>query len=300
VLVEKAGDIIPQVIRPELSRRPEGLQPWQMPTHCPVCGSLLRKEEDEAVWRCENTSCPAKLRRGLEHFAGRHAMNIEGLGESLIDRLVSEGLIEAYADVYRLTVDRLKDVERMGKKSAANLVAQIERSKKNDLWRLIYGLGIRHVGERGAQALARAFGSMTALMEASLGRLQDVQDIGPVVASAVRAYFDELANQRLIADLSAAGVNMTGPVVSSMAGTAGHEPGPLAGEMFVITGTLSSMSRDAATEAIESRGGKVTGSLSKKTSYVVAGADPGSKLARAEALGIRVLDEAAFRRLIGL
>lgn len=294
VLVEKAGDIIPQVIRPELSRRPEGLQPWQMPTHCPVCGSPLLKEEGEAVWRCENTNCPAKLRRGLEHFAARHAMNIDGLGESLIDRLVSDGLIKTYADLYRLTADRLKDVERMGKKSAANLVAQIKRSKKNDLWRLIYGLGIRHVGERGAQALARAFGSMDALMDASLERLQQVQDIGPVVASAVRMYFDEPGNRRLIAALGDAGVNMTGPVMPR------DEPGPLTGKTFVITGTLSSMSREAATEAIESGGGKVTGSVSKKTSYLVSGADPGSKLARAERLEIPVLDEAAFRRLIGL
>jgi DNA ligase (NAD+) len=294
VLIEKAGDVIPHVIKVVDPDRPGRSDPWTMPVRCPLCDTELVREADEAVWRCENTSCPAKLRRGLEHFAARHAMNIEGLGESLIDRLVSEGLIETYADLYSLSADRLKDVERMGKKSAANLVAQIERSKSNDLWRLIYGLGIRHVGERGAQALAGAFGSMDALMNTSLERLQAVPDIGPVVAAAVRSYFDAPANQRLIEALRAASLNMTGPLVSQ------NEPGPLSGKTFVLTGTLSSMSREEATEAIQSRCGKVTGSVSRKTSYVIAGTDAGGKLARAETLGIEVLDEPSFRRLLGL
>jgi DNA ligase (NAD+) len=294
VLVEKAGDIIPQVIKPIIGRRgPESI-PWKMPKECPVCGSKLQKAEDEAVWRCENTSCPAKLQRGLEHFAARHAMNIEGLGESLIARLIADGLISSYADVYRLTAERLAEVERMGKKSAANLVEQIERSKTRELWRLIYGLGIRHVGERGAQALASAFGSMDALIAASKEQLQAVSDIGPVVAAAVRGYLDEPRNRALIKQLAAAGLKMDAPIIT------GEAPGPLAGKTFVITGTFSLLSREAATEAIQSRGGKVTGSVSKKTDYVVVGADPGSKLTKAETLGIRTLDEAAFRKLVGL
>ena len=294
VLVEKAGDIIPQVIKPIVGRRPADSVPWVMPTHCPVCHSKLQKAEDEAVWRCENTSCPAKLQRGLEHFAARHAMNIEGLGESLIARLIADGLVASYADVYRLTADRLAKVERMGKKSAANLIEQIERSKQRELWRLIYGLGIRHVGERGAQALASAFGSMDAVINASIDQLKAVSDIGPVVATAVRGYFDEPQNRRLIKALAAAGLKMDAPIVS------GEAPGPLAGKTFVVTGTLTALSREEATEAIQSRGGKVTGSVSKKTDYVVAGADPGSKLAKAQTLGVQILDEAAFRALLGL
>ena len=265
-----------------------------MPAECPVCNSTLQKTEDEAVWRCENTSCPAKLQRGLEHFAARHAMNIEGLGESLIARLIAEGLVTTYGDVYRLTAERLAKVERMGKKSAANIVSQIERSKTRELWRLIYGLGIRHVGERGAQALASAFGSMEAIIKASVDQLKAVSDIGPVVATAVRGYFDEPHNQRLIADLAAAGLKMDAPIVS------GEAPGPLTGKTFVLTGTLTTLSREEATEAVQAGGGKVTGSVSKKTNYVVAGADPGTKLAKAESLGVQILDEAAFRTLLGL
>lgn len=294
VLVEKAGDIIPQVVKPILANRPADSTPWVMPANCPVCRSKLQKADDEAVWRCENTSCPARLQRGLEHFAARHAMNIEGLGESLIARLIAEGLVATYADVYSLTAGRLASVERMGRKSAANLVGQIEQSKQRDLWRLIFGLGIRHVGERGAQALASAFGSIDAIIHASIDQLQAVPDIGPVVAAAVRGYFDEPQNQRLVKDLAAAGLKMEGAIAS------GETPGPLAGKAFVLTGTLALLSREEAIEAIQARDGKVSASVSKKTSYVVAGADPGSKLARAQVLGVQVLDEAAFRRLLGL
>jgi DNA ligase (NAD+) len=294
IIVEKAGDIIPQVVRVVNPDREGRSAPWTMPARCPRCGSELVRAEDEAVWRCENTSCPARLQRGLEHFAARHAMNIEGLGESLIARLIADGLVTSYADVYRLTAERLEKVERMGKKSAANLIAQIERSKGRDFWRLIYGLGIRHVGERGAQALAGAFGSVDALIEASQEQLQAVPDVGPVVAAAVRFYLDRPENRDLIEQLRRSGLRMDAPIVAA------QPPGPLSGKTFVLTGTLSSMSREAATEAIQSLGGKVTGSVSKKTGYVVAGADPGSKLAKAETLGVRVLDEAAFRKLVGL
>jgi DNA ligase (NAD+) len=294
VIVEKAGDIIPQVVRVVDLERKDRAQRWQMPNHCPRCQSALVRGEDEAVWRCANTSCPAKLQRGLEHFAARHAMNIEGLGESRIAQLIAEGLVSSYADVYTLTQEQLEKVDRMAEKSAANLIAQIERSKTRDFWRLIYGLGIRHVGERGAQALAGAFGTMEALLAASKEQLQAVPDIGPVVAAAVREYLDQPQNQALIGQLAAAGLKMEAPMTKASA------PGPLSGKTFVLTGTLPTMSREAATEAIQSLGGKVTGSVSKKTDHVVAGADPGSKLTKAEALGISVLDEAAFRKLVGL
>jgi DNA ligase (NAD+) len=294
VIVEKAGDIIPQVVRVVDPDRSDRGPRWQMPESCPRCASTLIRGEDEAVWRCENTSCPAKLQRGLEHFAARHAMNIEGLGESLIARLIADGLVARYVDVYRLTQERLEQVERLGKKSAANLIGQIERSKSRDFWRLIYGLGIRHVGERGAQAIASAFGSMEALLAASREQLQSVPDIGPVVAAAVRDYLDQPQNQQLIRELAAAGLKMTAPI------TATGAPGPLSGKTFVLTGTLSTMSREDAAAVIQARGGKVTGSVSKKTDYVVAGADPGSKLAKAETLGVPVLDEAAFQKLVGL
>ena len=294
VIVEKAGDIIPQVVRVVNPERADRAARWHMPTHCPRCESELVRGEDEAVWRCENTSCPAKLQRGLEHFAARHAMNIEGLGESRIAQLIAGGLVASYADVYTLTRERLEQVERMAEKSAANLIAQIERSKSRDFWRLIYGLGIRHVGERGAQALAGAFGSMDALIAASKEQLQAVPDIGPVVAAAVREYLDQPQNLALIKELAAAGLRMDAPM------TAAPAPGPLSGKTFVLTGTLPTMSRESATETIQSRGGKVTGSVSKKTDYVIAGADPGSKLAKAETLGVEVLDEDAFKKLVGL
>ncbi len=294
VLVEKAGDIIPQVIKPILARRPASSVPWMMPEACPVCGSRLQKPDDEAVWRCENTSCPAKLQRGLEHFASRHALNIEGLGESLIARLIAEGLVRTYADVFHLAADRLAAIERMGKKSAANLVAQIDRARGGELWRLIYGLGIRHVGERGAQALADAFGSMGALMSASVEDLQQVPDVGPVVASAVRSYFEQPENRRLMEALAQAGVRMDAPIRPRA------PAGALAGSSFVLTGTLATLTREEAGAAVEARGGRVIGSVSKKTSYLVAGAEPGSKLAKAQALGVPVLDEAAFRALLGL
>ena len=221
-------------------------------------------------------------------------MNIEGLGESLIARLIASGLVTTYADVYRLTAEGLEGVERMGKKSAANLIAQIERSKRREFWRVIYGLGIRHVGERGAQALAGAFGSLDALRDASKEQLQVVPDVGPVVAAAVHDYFAQEPNRTLLEELKRAGLTLDAPLTTASA------PGPLSGKTFVLTGTLETMSREAATEAIQARGGKVSGSVSKKTDHVVAGADPGSKLAKAEALGISVLDEPAFRKLVGL
>jgi DNA ligase (NAD+) len=279
-----------------------------MPTACPECGSDLHREEEEAVWRCENVSCPAKLQRGLEHFAGRGAMNIEGLGESLVTQLIGSGLVRDYADVYHLSADQLanltstslrsdgKTIERrFGEKNAAKVVAEIARSRTNDLWRLIYGLGIRHIGERGAQVLAKAFGSVDTLANASLDELQATQEIGPVLAESLRSWLDEPRNRELLERLRAAGVRMEVPEAERNARPA---PQPLTGKTYVITGTLSSMSREQATAALERLGAKVAGSVSKKTTAVIVGEDAGSKADKARALGRPILGEAELLALI--
>ncbi len=295
VLVEKGGDIIPKVVKPILSRRPAGevLPPFVMPTTCPVCGTPLDRGEQEVVWRCPNHQCPAKIRRGLLHFAGRRAMNIEGLGESLVDQLVEVGLVRDAADIYQLTVDALAGLNRMEQKSAANLVAEIEKSKRRDFAHLLYGLGVRHVGEGTAALLSGRFGGLVELIAASREKIEAIDGIGPIVAESMRAFLDQESNRHLLERLQAAGVRMDSdepspsPVVQ-----------PLSGRTFVITGTLGSMSRDAAKAAIEARGGKVTGSVSGKTSCVVVGADPGSKFEKARALGVETIDEDGFRNLI--
>jgi DNA ligase (NAD+) len=304
VIIEKGGDVIPKVVKPILTKRPADSRPWVMPAECPFCGSRLEKPDEEVVWRCPNTSCPAKIRRGLQHFASRRAMNIEGLGESLVDQLVTTGMVKDYADLYTLELDPLANLtsvtlregkelkRRLGEKSAAKLLEQIERSKSNEFWRLIYAIGIRHVGERGAQALARAYGTLAALVAATVESLGTVPDVGPVVARSVRAFLDEPHNHTLLDRLEAAGVqtHSEGP------NTLGAQP--LAGQTFVITGTLESMSRDQAAEAIERLGGKVSGSVSRKTSYLVVGGDAGSKLDKARELGVRLLTEDEFRAII--
>jgi DNA ligase (NAD+) len=295
VIVEKGGDVIPKVIAPVLTKRPVGAVPWTMRTECPVCGSHLHRPEGEVVWRCENTSCPAKLRRGLEHFASRSAMNIEGFGESLIGQVVDAGLVRDYADLYALTPEKLEQLERMGKKSAAKVMAQIERSKTNEFWRVIYGLGIRHVGERAAQVLARAFPTIDLLSAATVEQLQQTNEIGPVLAESVRSYLDEPRNRELIERLREAGVNMEVPPDQRVARVA---EGPLMGRTYVITGTLSSMSREQATAAIERLGGKVAGSVSRKTTAVIVGAEAGSKADRARDLGVPMLDEHQFLQLV--
>jgi DNA ligase (NAD+) len=305
VLIEKGGDVIPKVVKPILPH-PEGSVPWQMPSTCPECGSTLRRDEEEVVWRCPNESCPAMIRRGLEHFASRSAMNIEGLGASLIDQLLEQGLVHDFADIFGLEADQLKDLvvtpkeprsersrpRKLGK-VGLNVVAEIERSKGNDLARLLYALGIRHVGEKAAATLARAFRTMDGVLNASRDALQSVPEIGPVLADSIRMFAEEPRNVELIGRLKAAGVNM-----ESQAPEAGDEPGPLAGKTVVLTGTLASMTREEATEALERLGAKVTGSVSKKTSCVVAGAEAGSKLEKARQLGVEVLDEERFRALI--
>lgn len=292
VVIEKGGEIIPKVIGPVVSEQDTRGPAWRMPTHCPACGSQLVRPDDEVIWRCENVSCPARIRRSLLHFASRRAMNIEGLGEALVDQLVSSGLVRTCADLYRLTEEQLASLDRMGPVSAANLVREIDRSRSAELWRLLHGLGIRHVGEGGARALARAFGSMERLRRASVDELKAVPDVGDVVAESVRTFLDEPANAEVIDALAAAGVRMEDE----------HQDGrlhqPLAGKTFVLTGTLERMTREQASEAIVALGGKVSSSVSRRTSYVVVGAEPGSKLDKARALGVPLLDEAAFEALI--
>jgi DNA ligase (NAD+) len=307
VVIEKAGDVIPKVVAPIPSLRPETSQPWVMPTTCPECGSTLRRDEEEVVWRCENTSCPARLRRSLEHFASRTAMNIEGLGASLVDQLLAQDLVRDFSDLYHLDASTLENLvvtpkeprseralpRKLGK-VGRNVFEQIERSKSNDLSRLIYALGIRHVGEKGAVTLARHFRTMDRLLESPLEALQDVSEIGPVLAESVRMFADEPRNRELIERLKAAGVRMDTNLPEPPVG----QTLPLAGKTFVLTGTLAAMTREDATATLERLGAKVAGSVSKKTSYVVHGAEAGSKLDKARALGVELLDEDAFRDLI--
>jgi DNA ligase (NAD+) len=307
VIIEKAGDVIPRVVAPVLSLRPPDSVPWVMPTTCKACGSALTRDEEEVVWRCENASCPARLRRSLEHFAGRSAMNIEGLGESLVDQLIEQGLVHDFADLYRLTPEQLEGlvvtpreprseraVPRKLGKVGRNVTAQIEQSKRNDLSRLVYALGIRHVGEKAAATLSRHLRTMPAILAATVDELQTVPDIGPVVADSIRSFAAEPKNQALVAKLADAGVNMA----SQQPPPAVAEAGPLAGKTFVLTGTLETMSREDAAAAIERLGGKVSGSVSRKTSYLVVGADAGSKLEKAQQLGVPTLTEEAFRAII--
>ena len=305
VMLEKGGDVIPKVIGPVTDARPDGLVAWSMPQSCPSCGSRLIRPDDEVVWRCVNAGCPARVRRSLVHFGSRKAMNIEGLGEALVDALVDAQLVRDAADLYALDASVLaslvvapKDpksdraVPRKLGRVGINLMAQIEASKQREFWRVLYALGIRHVGERAAQGLAAAFGTIDALIEARLEDLENTREIGPVMAAAIREFLDEPHNRALVERLRDAGLTMTG----------GQAPDStvqrLRGMIFVLTGTLAAYTRERAEEAITSRGGRVTGSVSKKTSYVVAGAEAGSKLEKAKALGVPVVDEAAFVRLI--
>jgi DNA ligase (NAD+) len=305
VLIEKGGDVIPKVVKAILPH-PDGTprsEPWQMPALCPECQSTLHRDEEEVVWRCDNPSCPARIRRSMEHFASRSAMNIEGLGASLVDQLIEQGLVHDFADLYHLTAGQLETlvvtpkeprsdraVPRKLGKVGRNVVAQLERSRSNDLARLIYALGIRHVGEKAAATLARHFRTMERVMTEPAEALQSVAEIGPVVASSVRAFAEERRNQELVARLKAAGVNM-----ASQAREPAAMPGPLAGKTFVLTGTLATMSREEATGALERLGAKVAGAVSKNTSVVVCGTDAGSKLEKARRLGVETWDEDQFR-----
>ena len=294
VVVRRAGDVIPEVVSVVPDRRREDARPVQLPERCPVCGSRVLRVEGEAVARCTGGfTCSAQRQEALRHFASRRALDIEGLGERMIEQLVERDQVKSPADLYALTLPQLAQLERMGEKSAANLLAAIEKSKQTTLPRLLYGLGIRDVGEATALALARHFGSLERLMSADERTIQQVPDVGPVVAAHIAAFFASEEHLRVIKALRDKGV--TWPDLEP----APRSTGSLTGRTFVITGTLSSMTREQAQEALTARGAKVTASVSKKTSYIVAGGEAGSKLARAEELGVPVLDEQQFLELLG-
>ncbi|HEY2116166.1 MAG TPA: NAD-dependent DNA ligase LigA [Candidatus Angelobacter sp.] len=289
VMIERGGDVIPKVVKVIHDEdHPRGHKTFHMPERCPECGGHVVRVEGEADHRCVNIACPAKLRESILHFAARSVMNIEGMGESLVNQLSSRGLVKDLADIYELNKDKLLTLERVGEKSAANLLREIEQSRKLPLERVIYGLGIRFVGERTAKFLAEHFGSMEALMAASVEELQEVNEVGPRIATSIQEFFAEPRNRDLVKRLGKY-LNFKGE--KKQRGTA------LAGKTFVITGTLSNYSREAAKKLVEDAGGKVSGSVSKKTDYVIAGDDPGSKLDKARELGVQVIDEKQMEQL---
>lgn len=290
VLVQKAGEIIPEVLEVDFSLRPEGTVPYKLPTFCPECGSPVVRDEDGAAMRCTGAECPAQLLRNIVHFASRNAMDIEGLGTSVADSLIKAGLIASPADLYSLEVQSVAALDRMGIKSAENLITAIERSKSQDLSRLLYAFGIRQVGQKAAKALAQTFGSLDALISADISELTAVDDIGLITAEFLVQWLSNPQSQHQIELLKSAGVNMTS--ADKRTGTR------FLGKTFVLTGALSDFTRDAAAEIIEQLGGKVSGSVSKKTSYVLAGENAGSKLTKAESLGIEILSEAQFKEMI--
>jgi DNA ligase (NAD+) len=291
VEVERGGDVIPKVTRVvEDKDHPRGHKLFHMPERCPVCGGHVVRTEGEADHRCVNANCPAKLRETILHFASRGVMNIDGLGDALVTQLTDRGLVKNVADTYRLTKDDLLKLERMGDKSAQNVLDEIEASKKLPLERVIYGLGIRMVGERTAQFLAEHFGSMDALMKAAEEELQEVNEVGPRIAQSIVEFFQEPKNRALVKQLDDLGLRMTG--TKKARGT------KLAGKTFVLTGTLTHFTRDQAKKMIEDAGGRVSGSVSKKTDYVVAGDDAGSKLEKARELGVKVIGEKEMQELV--
>ena len=293
VVIRRAGDVIPEVVRVLADKRPAGTRAFVMPVRCPECGSAVVRLPDEAIARCTGgLFCPAQRKQALLHFASRRALDIEGLGDKLVDQLVGAQMVRTPADIYRLRSEDLAGLERMAEKSAANVAAAIEKSKTTTLARFIYGLGIRHVGEATAKDLARHFGGLDALLAADETDLLEVRDVGPVLAESIARFLAERHNREVIADLRAAGVHW--PETPPHRKVAGR----LAGLTFVLTGTLPSLTRDEAKARIEAEGGKVATSVSKKTSYVVAGADSGTKLAKAMELGLPVLDEAGLIRLV--
>jgi DNA ligase (NAD+) len=295
VVVRRAGDVIPEVVRVIPDLRPKDAREVALPKRCPVCGSHVTRDEGEAVARCSGgLVCSAQRREALRHFASRRAIDIEGLGDKLVEQLVDAGRVETPADLYSLTADELAGMERMGPKSAANLVEALERSKQTTLPRFLFALGIRDVGESTALALASHFGTLEALEAATLEEIQQVRDVGPVVAAHVRDFFDEPRNRRVIAELRQRGVSWPDVMPTRAAGD-----GPLTGETVVITGTLATMTRDEARNAARAAGATVTDSVSKKTTLLVVGAEPGSKLRKAQELGVTIVDEDQFRRRLG-
>jgi DNA ligase (NAD+) len=263
-----------------------------MPKHCPVCGGEIVREEGEVASRCINTNCPARLKESISHFAARGVMDIDGMGDVLVDQLVTRGLVKSVADIYDLTLEQLLELERMGKKSADKILKNIDASRKQPLPRVLNGLGIPFVGERTAQILADTFGSLNAIADADEETLQQAEEVGPKVAQSIRQFFHEPRNRELVERLGKAGLTF-------QHGIRKKSGGRLGGKTFVLTGTLPHLAREDAKTRIESAGGKVTGSVSKKTDYVVAGADAGSKLHKASTLGIPVIDEAELLEMLG-
>lgn len=291
VLIERAGEVIPQVVKPIVEKRTGSEREFRMPTSCPVCGSKAVREEGEAVRRCVNASCPAQVKERLRHFCSRDAMDIEGVGPSLVDQLVDKGLVKDAADLYELRKEQLLGLEGIAEKSSENILSAIKGSLDRDFARVLFALGIRHVGKATANDLADAFGSMERLISADKDELSQVEGIGEVVASAIHDFFENASNRKLIERLKAAGL----PMKSSA-----RPGGPLAGKVFLFTGELSSMTRSEAERRVESLGGKVSASVTKGTDFVVVGRDPGSKLEKAKRIGKTILDEAAFLRMTGV
>jgi DNA ligase (NAD+) len=290
VIIERSGDVIPKVVR--VTRRPSNRRPFHMPVECPVCGGKVVRQEGEVASRCLNTNCPARLKESILHFASRGVMDIDGMGEALVDQLVDRGLVKSVADLYELRLEQLVELERMGKKSAEKLLGNIDRSRAKPLPRVLTALGIPFVGERTAAILAETFGSLDRIAAADEETLQQAEEVGPKVAGSIRQFFRERHNAELVERLRKAGLRFEHEIKEK-------ERGPLAGLTFVLTGTLPSLTREEARAKIEAAGGKVTGSVSKKTNYVVAGEEAGSKLDKARELGVEVIDEAKLLELLG-
>ena len=291
VLIERAGEVIPHVLK--VVKEGKGRKPFRMPKHCPECGSTIHHVEGEVAYRCVNAACPAKRKESILHFAGRHAMNIDGLGDKIVDQLVDKGLVKDVTDLYALKEDAVAGLERMAEKSAQNLLEEIEASKKNSLARLIYALGIQFVGERTGQLLVEHFSSLEELAAAKEEELEEVPEVGPKVAASIVEFFSEAANRQLIKKLNKLGVHPT-------AEKRKLKSDKFAGKSFVFTGGLANRSREEAGEIVQQHGGKVSGSVSKKTDYAVVGTDPGSKYEKAKELGVTILSEGEFERLVGL
>ncbi len=289
VLIERAGEVIPHILKVTKEGKPR--RAFRMPTKCPECGSTIHKADDEVAYRCVNAACPAKRKESLLHFAARHAMDVDGLGDKIVDQLVDKGLVKDVADLYTLKLDDIAGLERMAEKSAQNLLDGIVASKKQPLARLIYALGIRFVGERTAQLLAEHFSSLDEFAAASEEQLTEVGEVGPKVAAAIAEFFSEPANRQLIKKLDKVGIRPT-------AAKRTVKSDKFAGKTFVFTGTLANRSREAAAELVQQHGGKISGSVSKKTDYVVVGADAGSKLDKARELKVPVLTESEFEKLL--
>lgn len=291
VIIQKAGDVIPEVVRSLPAERTGAEVVFELPRQCPECGSEIYREPGEAIARCIGGTCPAQLREGIIHFVSRDAMNIEGLGESIVVQLIDSGLIHDVADLYRLQFEDLVKLERFGAKSATNLIKSIEKSKENNLSRLLFGLGIRHVGAGAARELAARFGSLAKLIETTYEELTEIPTIGPKIAASIVKYFQEPHNRELIQKLTAVGVN-------TYESTLSETPQTLAGKTLVVTGTLATFGRSEVEEVIRSHGGKAASSVSKNTDYVVAGNEPGSKLQKAREIGVRILNETEFKQLL--